>query len=149
MYYNCQLPYLILSCNSLAVSKYLQEARREKYKLIQLYKIKNNLTPDYLSSLLPPVHQQQHNYNTRNSKNMVSYHCRTAYYHIYITAYSHSPCEFGMISLKTLKNRNPWHHLRKHCLPTTTRIRSPALTIMSVLVAQKFFTLALGCVVLN
>ena len=57
------------------------ETRREKHKLIQLYKIKNNLTPDYLSSLLPPVHQQQHNYNTRNSQNMVSYHCRTAYHH--------------------------------------------------------------------
>ena len=53
------------------------ETRREIHKLTPFYKIKNNLTPEYLSDLLPPEHHQQHNYNTRNPQNLVSFHCRT------------------------------------------------------------------------
>ena len=56
------------------------EKRREKHKLIQFYKMKNGLTPEYLNDLLPPLHRDQHTYNTRNSKNLVSIQCRTTYH---------------------------------------------------------------------
>ena len=56
------------------------ETRREIHKLTQFYKIKNNLTPEYISDLLPPEHHQQHNYNTRNPQNLVSFQCRTTYH---------------------------------------------------------------------
>ena len=56
------------------------EKRREKHKLIQFYKMKNCLTPEYLIDLLPPLHRDQHTYNTRNSQNLVSIQCRTTYH---------------------------------------------------------------------
>ena len=55
------------------------ELRREKHKLTQFYKILNNLTPEYLSELLPPFHSQLHGYNTRNAHNIVVQQCRTSY----------------------------------------------------------------------
>ena len=56
------------------------ETRRKIHKLTQFYQIKNNLTPEYLSDLLPPEHQQQHNYYTRNPQNLASIQCRTTYH---------------------------------------------------------------------
>ena len=56
------------------------EKRREKHKLIQFYKMKNGLTPEYLNDLIPPLHRDQHSYNTRNSQNLVGIQCRTTYH---------------------------------------------------------------------
>ena len=56
------------------------EERREKHKLVQFYKMKNFLTPEYLSNLLPPQHDERHGYNTRNSQNLVMPQCRTSYH---------------------------------------------------------------------
>lgn len=56
------------------------EIRREKHKLTQFFKIVNNLTPEYLTDLLPPNFDTIHNYNTRNSQNLPSQYCRTSYH---------------------------------------------------------------------
>ena len=56
------------------------EKRREKHKLIQFYKMKNSFTPEYLNDLVPPLHRDQHSYNTRNSQNLVGIQCRTTYH---------------------------------------------------------------------
>ena len=125
------------------------ETRREKHKLIQLYKIKNNLTPDYLSSLLPPVHQQQHNYNTRNSQNMVSYHCRTAYHH---NSFFPSSVRIWNNLPQNIKESKSIASFKKALSSHYNQNKVPCYykcTIMSVLVAQKSFTLDLGCVVLH
>ena len=57
------------------------EVRREKHKLIQFYKINNNMTPEYLSDLLSMQNYERHNYNTQNSQNIVSHLSRTTYHH--------------------------------------------------------------------
>ena len=57
------------------------EARREKHKLIQFFKIINGLTPEYLQQLVPPQHFQRHSHNTRHSDNFVNINCRTTYRH--------------------------------------------------------------------
>ena len=55
--------------------------RRETHKLILFFKILNNMTPAYLKELLPPTHDQIHNYTTRNSGNIIGIQCRTT--HLY------------------------------------------------------------------
>ena len=56
------------------------ETRRIKHKLTYFYKIRNSLTPEYLRSILPLQHDQQHQYQTRNSSNYVAPQCRTCYH---------------------------------------------------------------------
>ena len=51
--------------------------RREKHKLIMFYKIKNSLVPEYLSQIVPPVHNEFHSYDTRNSNNFAHIQSRT------------------------------------------------------------------------
>ena len=43
------------------------DARRNKHILVLFYKIFNDLTPPYLSSLVPPLVQNASRYNLRNS----------------------------------------------------------------------------------
>ena len=43
------------------------DARRNKHKLVLFYKMFNDLTPPYLSSLVPPLVQNASRYNLRNS----------------------------------------------------------------------------------
>ena len=43
------------------------ETRRKKHRLILLYKMINDQSPNYLSSLVPPLVGQQSKYNFRNS----------------------------------------------------------------------------------
>ncbi len=54
------------------------EIRRNKHKLILFYKMKNNLTPQYLSDLIPE--QTQVRYNLRNASDVPSLSCRTQLY---------------------------------------------------------------------
>jgi hypothetical protein len=58
----------------------LQE-RRNKHKLVLLFKMKNNATPEYLSSILPPEIGQTVTYNLRNSNNIQIPEARTALYY--------------------------------------------------------------------
>lgn len=56
------------------------EKRRENHKLIQFYKMINGHTPSYLNELIPNQHNQTHQYNTRNSNNIVNIQCKTSYH---------------------------------------------------------------------
>ena len=46
------------------------EARRMKHRLLLLYKMFTNLSPDYLSSLIPPTVINISWYNLRNAHNI-------------------------------------------------------------------------------
>ncbi len=54
------------------------EQRRKKHKLIQLYKIKHNLTPAYLTELIPA--DTQFRYNLRNADNIPFIHSNSQLY---------------------------------------------------------------------
>jgi hypothetical protein len=54
--------------------------RRKKHKLILFYKMKNNLTPGYLSSLVPDPVDASSQYSLRNSDNIQVPHSRTNLY---------------------------------------------------------------------
>ena len=56
------------------------EDRRRKHKLILFYKMSHNLTPDYLSSLVPPLVGDESRYNLRNATNLQTPHARTKLY---------------------------------------------------------------------
>ena len=43
------------------------EARRMKHRLLLLYKMSNNLSTEYLSSLIPPIVSNISRYNLRNA----------------------------------------------------------------------------------
>lgn len=45
------------------------------------YKMTNNLTPEYLSSLIPASVEVASSYNLRNSENFRSVQCRTQLYY--------------------------------------------------------------------
>ncbi len=56
------------------------ESRRKKHKLILFYKMSNNLTPDYLSTLVPPTVDSQSRYSLRNAGNFQVPRARTSLY---------------------------------------------------------------------
>ena len=56
------------------------EERRKKHKLTLLYKMVNNYTPSYLSSLVPQPVNAASAYNLRNQNNIQSIATRTNYY---------------------------------------------------------------------
>jgi hypothetical protein len=53
------------------------KTRRSMHKLVLYYKIVNNLTPNYLSDLLPQTVQQRSGLLLRNSENITLYRLRT------------------------------------------------------------------------
>ena len=56
------------------------EKRRTDHKLILLYKMQTNMTPSYLSNLIPQTVNNISHYNLRNSDNIQSIHARTSQY---------------------------------------------------------------------
>ena len=56
------------------------EKRRTDHKLILLYKMQTNMTPSYLSNLIPQTVNNISHYNLRNSDNLQSIHARTSQY---------------------------------------------------------------------
>ena len=56
------------------------EKRRINHKLILFYKMYNNLTPDYLSSLVPSSVNEVSHYNLRNANDVQTINARTALY---------------------------------------------------------------------
>ena len=56
------------------------EKRRINHKLILFYKMYNNLTPDYLSSLVPSSLNEVSHYNLRNANDVQTINARTASY---------------------------------------------------------------------
>ncbi|XP_053380636.1 uncharacterized protein LOC128548935 [Mercenaria mercenaria] len=57
------------------------ETRRLHHKLILLYKMKNGLTPEYLSSLVPQTVGETATYNLRNAADIQELRTRTALYY--------------------------------------------------------------------
>jgi hypothetical protein len=57
--------------------------KRENHKLIQLFKMQNDLTPASLSTLIPNRVQDVHTYNTRNSNALPLPRTRTSLYASY------------------------------------------------------------------
>ena len=57
------------------------EERRRKHKLIFFYKMKSNLYPNYLSSLVPQTVQHRPRYNLRNSNDLDPINARTTLYY--------------------------------------------------------------------
>jgi hypothetical protein len=57
--------------------------RREKHKLILLYKIVNNQAPGYLINVLPDRVVNRHNHNTRQSANILEISSKTKFYSDY------------------------------------------------------------------
>ena len=57
------------------------ESRRRTHKLVLFYKMKNGLTPTYLSSLVPPVVGQRSQYPLRNSPDVETLPARTQLYY--------------------------------------------------------------------
>ncbi|MCG7879453.1 MAG: reverse transcriptase domain-containing protein [Candidatus Thiodiazotropha taylori] len=57
------------------------EDRRKKHKLTLFYKMKSNLCPTYLSSLVPQTVQNRSRYNLRNSNDLDQVNARTTLYY--------------------------------------------------------------------
>ena len=55
--------------------------RRQKHKLLLFYKMQNNLSSDYLSSLVPPTSGDTTNYPLRNSSNLLTLHASSQLYY--------------------------------------------------------------------
>ena len=58
------------------------DARRNKHKLVFFYKMLNDLTPPYLSSIVPPLVQNASRYNLRNSNHTQTIASRTTFFRI-------------------------------------------------------------------
>ena len=58
----------------------LLSKRREEQQLIQFYKMTNNMTPDYLTDLIPPTVGTNVGRNLRNKNKLRTFKCRTAKY---------------------------------------------------------------------
>ena len=56
------------------------ETRRKKHILTLFYKIYNNISPTYLSSLVPPLVQNASNYSLRNADDTRTIYARTSQY---------------------------------------------------------------------
>ena len=56
------------------------EVRRRKHRLVLIYKMYNNISPLYLSSLVPPLVQNTSNYRLRNADDIRTKHARTSLY---------------------------------------------------------------------
>ena len=56
------------------------EARRKKQNLTLFYKMVHNLTPNYLTSLIPSTVNETSNYNLRNSNDIRTVNARTSQY---------------------------------------------------------------------
>ena len=72
------------------------ETRRNNHKMTLFYKMVKNLTPLYLSSLVPQSISNMSRYNLRNSNDLQTLDART---HQYYTFLCHQVLEHGMICL--------------------------------------------------
>jgi hypothetical protein len=54
--------------------------RREMHRLVYFYKMKNNISPQYLSDLVPDSLNSIHSHNTRNSSTIPPIRTRTSLY---------------------------------------------------------------------
>ena len=55
--------------------------RRKKHKLLLFYKMQHNISPNYLSSLVPPSVGNTTNYQLRNSTDLLTVHTNSQLYY--------------------------------------------------------------------
>ncbi|MCG8033358.1 MAG: reverse transcriptase family protein, partial [Candidatus Thiodiazotropha taylori] len=91
------------------------QSRRNKHKLVTLYKILHGLAPNYLLDLMPPTVQETSRYNLRNSDHFQNYRANTnlyldSFFPSTIRAWNNLSTEIKEASsltiFKTLLNRN-------------------------------------------
>ncbi|MCG8113671.1 MAG: reverse transcriptase domain-containing protein [Candidatus Thiodiazotropha taylori] len=91
------------------------QSRRNKHKLIALYKILHGLAPNYLLDLMPPTVQETSRYSLRNSDHFQNYRAKTnlfldSFFPSTIRAWNSLPTEIREASsvaiFKSLLNRN-------------------------------------------
>lgn len=73
----------LVSVNSLLLETGWEKlsSRRKKHKLIMLYKMQNDISPEYLSSLVPPTVGNTTTYQLRNSMNLNTIHANSQLYY--------------------------------------------------------------------
>ena len=69
------------------------QKRRQKHKSIQIFRMKNNLWPEYLTSLVPFDVGDRNPYNLRNANNIQLIHSRTT---LYLTHFFPRQSGYGM-----------------------------------------------------
>ena len=72
----------LVSINSLMQETGLETLsnRRKKHKLFLFYKMQHQMSPDYLSSLVPPTIGSTTNYQLRNSSDLLTLHASSQLY---------------------------------------------------------------------
>jgi hypothetical protein len=85
---------------------------RQKYqRLILMYKVQHDLTPQYLLDIMPSSHRQSSSYTLRNSSNISLPHCRTERYKMSFVPHTISDwnalstCTRNLPSLYTFKKQ--------------------------------------------
>ena len=91
------------------------QSRRNKHKLVVLYKILHGSVPNYLADLIPPTAQETTRYSLRNSDHIQNYRTNTnlfldSYFPSTIRAWNNLPTEIknatSLSIFKSLLNRN-------------------------------------------
>ena len=91
------------------------QSRRNKHKLVVLYKILHGSAPNYLADLIPPTVQETTRYSLRNSDHIQNYRTNTnllldSYFPSTIRAWNNLPTEIknatSLSIFKFLLNRN-------------------------------------------
>ena len=117
--------------------------RRKNHKLILFYKMHNNLTPDYLSQMIPA--STQNSYSLRNSDNTPTIQCRTQTYQ---SSFLPSTIIAWNALPSTTKNK-PTLQSFKSALNRNTSKASPLFNIGSRSGQILHARLRLGCSALN
>ena len=102
------------------------DARRNKHKLVLFYKMYNDLTPPYLSSLVPPLVQNVSRYNLRNSNNTQTVNLVLFYFTILF--YPHqleTGTDLILISEMLVRTLDSLKHKLNQNLPVIPTITTP------------------------
>ena len=68
------------------------EARHRKHRLLLLFKMFNNLSPEYLSFLIPPTINTLSQYNLRNAQTIQTADSRTTQYSNHLDGEERADC---------------------------------------------------------
>ncbi len=101
------------------------ETRRKYFRLVQLHRIKNNLTPPYLRTLLPPLMGQHANRPTQYRHNYTAPRSNRRIYHSSFIPRTTRDWNDLDERLKELPTSNSFkHNLKKNLVPTKMQLYS-------------------------
>ena len=93
------------------------EERKKKRKLTLFYKKVNNLTPKYLSSLLPPTVTETSQYTHRNANNIRTFNTRrNQYYNFFLPS---TVRQWNCLT-EELRNTSFLHLFKSYCIKRIT-----------------------------